>query len=73
MRPAVKDLLGADRLLVREVLEQGLASGETALLLDSLDETHDRRGVVVGEIAGFWNIAATTSGTTARATRYTAT
>jgi hypothetical protein len=31
--------------------EQGLDSGATALLLDSLDETHDRRGVVVSEVA----------------------
>lgn len=48
---AVKDVPAADRVIVREVLEQGLTSGATALLLDSLDETHDRRGAVVSEVA----------------------
>ena len=46
----MKDLPAADRPLVRESLEQGLSSGTTALLLDSLDETHDRRGAVVAEV-----------------------
>lgn len=48
----VKDVPSGYRPLVREALEQGLDSGATALLLDSLDETHDRRGVVVSEVAG---------------------
>jgi hypothetical protein len=47
---AVKDVPAADRALVRETLERGLESGATALLLDSLDETHDRRGAVVAEV-----------------------
>jgi hypothetical protein len=47
----VKDVPAAHRRLVREALERGLDSGAAALLLDSLDETHDRRGVVVSEIA----------------------
>jgi hypothetical protein len=49
---AVKDVPATDRQLVRETLEQGLESGATALLLDSLDETHDRRGAVVSDVAG---------------------
>ena len=48
---AVKDLPAAHRDLVRSELERGLETGSTALLLDSLDETHDRRGAVVAEIA----------------------
>lgn len=51
LNAAVKDVPSADRFIVREVLEQGLMSGATALLLDSLDETHDRRGAVVLEVA----------------------
>ncbi|MFD9942098.1 hypothetical protein ACFWYW_48830 [Nonomuraea sp. NPDC059023] len=47
---AVKDVPAIDRPLVRAALEHGLRSGATALLLDSLDETHDRRGTVVSEI-----------------------
>jgi ribosomal protein L40E len=47
---AVKDVPAADRPLVREALERGLDSGATALLLDSLDETHERRGAVVSEV-----------------------
>ncbi len=49
---AVKDVPAGDRLFVRETLEQGLTSGATAVLLDSLDETHDRRDAVVTEIEG---------------------
>lgn len=47
---AVKDVPATDRRLVREALERGLESGATALLLDSLDETHARRGAVVSEV-----------------------
>lgn len=47
---AVKDLLATDRPLVRAALEQGLQSGSTALMLDSLDETHARRGEIVSEV-----------------------
>jgi hypothetical protein len=47
---AVRDLPAADRPLVKGVLERGLQSGATALLLDSLDETHDRRQDVVREV-----------------------
>jgi hypothetical protein len=47
---AVKDVSATDRPLVREALQRGLESGATALLLDSLDETHDRRGAVVSEV-----------------------
>jgi hypothetical protein len=49
---AVKDLRATDRPLVRAELERGLQSGSTALLLDSLDETHARRGEIVSEIEG---------------------
>jgi hypothetical protein len=48
---AVRDLPPPHRGLVRATLEAGLQTGETALLLDSLDETHSRRGHVVAEIA----------------------
>lgn len=48
---AVRDLPAADRQSVRAVLERGLGTSETAILLDSLDETHTRRGLVVSEIA----------------------
>ncbi len=48
---AVRDLPAPDRPLVRVALEAGLQTGGTALLLDSLDETHGRRGHVVAEIA----------------------
>jgi hypothetical protein len=51
LNTAVRDLPTQDRPLVRTELERGLSSGGTALLLDSLDETHDRRGAVVAEIA----------------------
>lgn len=47
---AVKDVPAIDRPLVRAALEQGLQSGATALLLDSLDETHARRGTIVSEV-----------------------
>ena len=50
---AVKDIPRSDRPLVRGALERGLESGATALLLDSLDETHDRRGAVVSEVEQF--------------------
>jgi len=42
-----------DRPFLRTELEQRLDIGGTALLLDSLDETYDRRGAVVGEIGTF--------------------
>jgi hypothetical protein len=48
---AVRDLPPPDRARVRAVLDAGLWTGETALLLDSLDETHGRRGHVVAEVA----------------------
>jgi hypothetical protein len=50
---AVKGLLEPGRTMVRATLERGLGSGETALLLDSLDETHQHRGEVVAELAEF--------------------
>jgi hypothetical protein len=48
---AVRDLPAAERARVRTVLDTGLRIGQSALLLDSLDETHSRRGKVVAEIA----------------------
>lgn len=50
---AVKGLLEPGRTIVRATLERGLGSGETALLLDSLDETHRHRGEVIAELAEF--------------------
>ncbi|WP_264031238.1 HEAT repeat domain-containing protein [Cellulosimicrobium sp. SH8] len=48
---AVRDLPSAHRDLVRSRLEDGLLDGRVAVMLDSLDETHGRRGYVVSEIA----------------------
>lgn len=39
-----------DRAVLREEIDHRLDEGGVALLLDSLDETYDRRGAVVGEI-----------------------
>ena len=50
---AVRDLSPADRELVRRELERLLERGGVALFLDSLDETHDRRGHVVSELHQF--------------------
>lgn len=50
---AVRDLSSTDRGLVRTELEGLLENGRVALFLDSLDETHDRRGHVVSELHHF--------------------
>jgi hypothetical protein len=50
---AVRDLSATDRALVRAELEGLLENGGVALFLDSLDETHDRRGHVVSELHRF--------------------
>lgn len=50
---AVRDLSSADRGLVRGKLERLLYDGGVALFLDSLDETHDRRGRVISELHDF--------------------
>ncbi|MFJ5695921.1 hypothetical protein ACIP9X_18985 [Arthrobacter sp. NPDC093125] len=50
---AVRDDAPADRALIRRELDARLSSGGVALLLDSLDETYDRRAAVASEIDDF--------------------
>jgi hypothetical protein len=50
---AVRDLPGSDRAILRRHLESLLETGKAALLLDSLDETHSRRGQVMRELHDF--------------------
>ncbi|MHA7306542.1 NACHT domain-containing protein [Arthrobacter sp. TMN-49] len=47
---AVRDSAFADRSLIRAELEKRLTLGGIVLLLDSLDETYDRRPMVVSQI-----------------------
>jgi hypothetical protein len=52
---AVRALSSADRALVRGMLERLLHNGGAAIFLDSLDETHDRRGQVISELHDYLN------------------
>lgn len=49
---AVRDDAPEDRAHIRSELEHRLSAGGVALLLDSLDETYDRRAAVASEIDG---------------------
>jgi hypothetical protein len=56
---AVRDDATADRALIRSELDARLSSGGVALLLDSLDETYDRRAAVASEIDEFMKTVST--------------
>lgn len=47
---AVRDAPQADRAILHQHLDELLTAGDAALLLDSLDETYDRRGDVVSDV-----------------------
>jgi hypothetical protein len=53
MDAAVKDERAEERQRLRAELDARLNEGGIALLLDSLDETYERRALVVGEIESF--------------------
>lgn len=50
---AVRDLLEADKPLVKAELDRRLREGNVAILFDSLDETYDRRHEVVRQLGDF--------------------
>ncbi|WP_157769027.1 hypothetical protein [Pseudarthrobacter sulfonivorans] len=56
---AVRDDAAADRALIRGELDARLSSGGVALLLDSLDETYDRRAAVASEVDEFMKTVST--------------